>query len=333
MEILPVVWSALLALAILMYVILDGFDLGVGILFPWGRDQEERDTMMNSVAPVWDGNETWLIFGGGGLFAAFPQAYGVLMSALYIPVLVMLFALIFRGVAFEFRFKSDRSRGVWDHAFNFGSSLAAFAQGIILGAYIQGIEVRNGTFAGGALDWLTPFSIMTGFALMCGYSLLGATWLVIKTEGELQRWAYQAASLLLVIIAAWLAMVSLWTPLVEAEVAARWFTWPNVLLLSPVPVVTVAVVIALWRALRAGHERAPFVLSVAVFVLGFIGLAVSLWPYTVPRALTIWETAAPPASQGFLLVGAVILLPVILGYTAFSYRVFRGKVAAGQDYH
>ncbi|ADE15246.1 cytochrome d ubiquinol oxidase, subunit II [Nitrosococcus halophilus Nc 4] len=330
---LVLIWAALLSFAILIYVILDGFDLGIGILFPWGRDAKERDMMMNSIAPVWDGNETWLIFGGGGLFAAFPLAYSILMPALYIPVLVMLFALVFRGVAFEFRFKSERSQGVWDGAFNFGSSVAAFAQGLILGAFIQGLEVTEGVYTGGTLDWLTPFSLMTGFALMCGYSLLGATWLIIKTTGELQQWAYQAARWLLLIVLAWIAMVSLWTPLAKPEVAERWFSWPNFLFLSPIPVATLVVAFALWRALKKQRERAPFILSVSLFFLSFIGLAVSIWPYTIPYQVTLWETAAPPESQSFLLVGAVILVPLILGYTAFSYRIFKGKVVAGRSYY
>lgn len=333
MDALPIIWAVLLAFAILMYVILDGFDLGVGILFPWGQDARERDTMMNSVAPVWDGNETWLVFGGGGLFAAFPLAYSVLMPALYVPVLTMLFALIFRGVAFEFRFKSQRSRGVWDGAFNFGSSLAAFAQGVILGAFIQGFEVSGGQYAGGVFDWLTPFSLLTGFALMCGYSLLGATWLIVKTTGPLQEWAYLAARWLLLIVLAWIGLVSVWTPFTEPAVAERWFSWPNLLFLMPIPVITLAVAVALWRALDTRRELAPFALSVALFFLGFIGLAVSIWPYAVPRALTVDEAAAAAASQGFLLVGAVILVPVILGYTAFTYRIFRGKVVEGTGYH
>jgi len=333
MEILPVVWAALIGLAILMYVVLDGFDLGVGILFPWGQSERERDTMMNSVAPVWDGNETWLVFGGGGLFAAFPLAYSILMPALYIPVLTMLFALIFRGVAFEFRFKSERSRGVWDGAFNFGSSLAAFAQGVMLGGFIQGFAVDGRDFAGGPVDWLNAFSIMTGFALMCGYSLLGASWLILKTTGELQQFAYQAARWLLLIVLAWMAIVSLWTPLTEPMVAERWFSLPNFIFLAPVPVLTLAVAVALWRALTTGRELAPFVLSIALFVLGFVGLSVSIWPYAVPRAVTVWEAAAAPESQSFLLVGAVILVPVILGYTYFTYRIFWGKVGEGEGYH
>lgn len=330
---LPVVWSLLLAVGVMMYVILDGFDLGVGILFPWGRNSEERDVMMNSVAPVWDGNETWLVLGGGGLFAAFPMAYGILMPALYIPIMVMLFALIFRGVAFEFRFKSERSRGVWDMAFCFGSSLAAFAQGVVLGAFIQGFQVDGRGFGGGPLDWLTPFSLMTGFALVCGYALLGATWLVLKAEGELQEWAYQCAQVMLLVVLVWIALVSIWTPLVEPAVASRWFSWPNLLLLSPVPLLTVAVAVALWRSLSQRRERWPFALAVTLFGLCYFGLGVSLWPYVVPRTVTVWEAAAAPESQAFLLVGALVLLPMILIYTAYTYRVFRGKVRVGEGYH
>jgi len=330
---LALIWAGLLAFAILIYVILDGFDLGIGILFPWGQDARERGIMMNSIAPVWDGNETWLVFGGGGLFAAFPLAYSILMPALYVPVLVMLFALVFRGIAFEFRFKSERSQGVWDGAFNFGSSVAAFAQGLILGAFIQGVEVTEGTYGGGVLDWLTPFSLMTGFALMCGYSLLGATWLIIKTTGELQLWAYQAARWLLLIVLGWIGMVSLWTPLTKLELAERWFSWPNVLLLSPIPVATGIVALTLWRALKKHKEYTPFILTVLLFGLSFIGLAVTIWPFTIPYQVTIWEAAAPPASQGFLLVGASLLIPLILGYTVFSYRVFKGKVVEGEGYH
>lgn len=330
---LALIWAILIAFAVLMYAILDGFDLGVGILFPWGRDSRERDMMMNSIAPVWDGNETWLVFGGGGLFAAFPLAYSLLMPALYIPVLVMLFALVFRGVAFEFRAKSGRSQGVWDGAFNFGSSLAAFAQGVMLGTFIQGFEVTGQAYTGGPLDWLTPFSLMTGFALMCGYSLLGAAWLIVKTSGELQKWAYLAARWLLLIVLAWLALVSIWTPLVEPVVAERWFSWPNILLLAPVPLVTLIVAVALWRALHSAQERAPFMLSVCLFLLGFIGIAVSIWPYAVPYRVSIWKAAASWESQVFLLVGAVILVPMILGYTLFTYRIFRGKVTEREGYH
>jgi cytochrome d ubiquinol oxidase subunit II len=330
---LPLAWAGLLCLGLMLYVILDGFDLGIGILFPWGQTDEERDLMMNSIAPHWDGNETWLVLAGGGLFAAFPKAYGLLMTALYIPILFMLFALVFRGVAFEFRFKAERSRGVWDTAFNLGSVLAAFFQGAVLGAFIQGIEVTEGRFTGNVMDWLTPFSLMTGFALICGYALLGACWLALKTEGHLQRWAFQAGQILLFVVLAWIAMVSIVTPLTSEEVARRWFSLPNLFWLLPVPILTASVGGLLWRALRRHSPRAPFALTIILFGLGAFGLAVSLWPYTVPRAFTLWETAAPPASQAFLLVGAVLLLPLILAYTAYNYWVFRGKVHPGAGYH
>ena len=330
---IPLVWAGVLCLGLMLYVILDGFDLGIGILFPWGRTDQERDLMMNSIAPHWDGNETWLVLAGGGLFAAFPKAYGLLMTALYIPILFMLFALVFRGVAFEFRFKAERSRGVWDVAFNLGSVLAAFFQGAVLGAFIQGIEVTGDRFTGNVMDWLTPFSLMTGFALVCGYALLGACWLALKTEGDLQRWAFEAGQVLMFVVLAWIAMVSIATPLMSAEVARRWFSLPNLFWLLPIPLLTATVGWMLWRVLRRHATRAPFVLTIILFGLGAFGLAVSLWPYTVPRAFTLWETAAPPASQGFLLIGAVALLPLILGYTAYNYWVFRGKVRPGAGYH
>jgi cytochrome d ubiquinol oxidase subunit II len=323
---LPIIWALLLVLSVAMYVVLDGFDLGVGILFPWGRTPAERDHMMNSVAPVWDGNETWLVMGGGGLFAAFPLAYSVIMPAIYIPILLMLFALVFRGVAFEFRFKARRSQGVWDQAFFTGSFLAAFSQGIILGAFIQGFDVEGRAFAGGPLDWLTPFSLLTGLALVCGYALLGSTWLIVKTGGELQAWAYQAARVLLLIVLSWLVLVSIWTPMMEPVIAARWFSLPNLIILAPVPVLTVALAAGIWHGLNVGAEVRPFVLTVGLFLLGFLGLAVSLWPYAVPRVITLQQASAAPTSQMFLLVGTLILLPVVLAYTAHTYHVFRGKV-------
>ena len=330
--VLALLWAVVLGMSVLLYVILDGFDLGVGILFPWGRDARERDVMMSSIAPMWDGNETWLVLFGGGLMAAFPKAYATLMSALYVPVIFMLFALIFRGVAFEFRFKAGRSRGVWDMAFTFGSVMAAFFQGVLLGAFIQGLEMEGGRYTGGAMGWLTPFSLMTGFALVCGYALLGACWLVMKTEDDLQRWAFRAAQVLLFIVLAWIATVSLFTPLVYPEVARRWFTLPNLLVLSPVPLLTLGLGVALLWSLRQGREKSPLILTCLLFSLGYFGIGISLWPYIVPRHLTLWQTAAPPESQAFLLVGTLCLLPVILGYTAWNYWVFRGKTSVHDSY-
>ena len=333
---LPLIWSAIIALGVFMYVLLDGFDLGVGILFPLVRVKRDRDAMMNSVAPIWDGNETWLILGGASLLGAFPLAYSTLLPAFYLPIMVMLFGLIFRGVAFEFRFKSTLRQPWWDASFFLGSLVATLMQGILLGAFITGVPVEameGGVYryTGGALDWLTPFNLMCGAGLVCGYALLGATWLILKTEGHLQRFAFRAARVLAALVVLFLAVVSLWTPFAHPAIRERWFTMPNLLYLSPVPLVTGATVLALFGALHRRRETAPFVLTLVLFALSYAGLAISLWPYVVPRALTIWDAASPRDSQIFLLVGVAFLLPIILAYTVYSYRVFRGKVAEG--YH
>ena len=331
---LPLVWASILALGVFMYVLLDGFDLGVGILFPLGETDAERDVMMNSVAPVWDGNETWLVRGGGGLLAVFPLAYAVIMPALYFPVLLMLIALIFRGVAFEFRFKAPpRRRWLWDHSFNLGSVVATFSQGLVLGGFLQGFEVAGRDFAGGPFDWLSPFTVFVGLALICGYALLGATWLIIKTEGELQERFYRLARPLLLGVVLFIVAVSVWTPLKHPAIAERWFSWPNLLYLSPVPIVTALVALLLLRALRRRREVQPFVLSLALFLLCYLGLGISLWPYAAPPSITIWDAASDPSSQLFLLVGTLFLLPFILFYTGYAYFVFRGKVREGEGYH
>jgi cytochrome d ubiquinol oxidase subunit II len=332
-SLLPLVWALVIAAAVVMYVLLDGFDLGIGILFPLAPSHADRDLMMTSVAPVWDGNETWLVLGGGGLLAAFPLAYGVLMPALYVPIIIMLLALVLRGVAFEFRFKADYSRVLWDGAFSLGSLLAAFMQGVVLGAFVSGFAVNGDQFAGGAFDWLSPFTLMTGCGLVCGYALLGATWLIAKTEGLLQAWSRHLAERSLLAVAFFVALVSLWTPLAEPLVAARWFSWPRLLYLSPVPLVTAALCLGLWHSLRRGREWLPFLCTIGLFLLSFLGLGISLWPYAVPRALTIWQAAAQPQSQLFLLIGVAVLIPIILAYTGYSYWVFRGKVRPGEGYH
>lgn len=330
---LTLIFAGIGAFAVFMYVLLDGFDLGVGILFPWAPDGDaDRDLMMNSVAPIWDGNETWLILGGAALFAGFPLAYAVLLPALYLPLLLMLIALIFRGVAFEFRFKADTSRRLWDWSFHLGSLFATFAQGVILGGFIQGFEVEGRDYAGGLFDWLTPFSVMTGVALVSGYALLGAAWLVMKTDGALQDWCYRVAGLALLGVLVFIAVVSLWTPLHSDAIRERWFSLPNLYYLSPVPLVTAAVAAALASALRRRRETAPFVLAMALFLLSYLGLAISLWPYLVPPAFTLWDAASPPESQVFLLVGLAFLIPTTLLYTAFTYWVFRGKVRHGAGY-
>jgi cytochrome d ubiquinol oxidase subunit II len=288
---------------------------------------------MTSVAPIWDGNETWLVLGGAALFGAFPLAYAVILSGSYLPLLIMLIALILRGVAFEFRFKAGRRRHLWDKAFHYGSLLATIAQGLVLGSFIQGFEVAGRQFAGGMFDWLTRFTLLTGAALVAGYALLGATWLIWKTEGELQDWARRAARPLLLAVLAFVGAVSLWTPLMNPEIAARWFGWPNLAWLSPVPLVTALAAYGLYRALAGRREALPFMLTMSLFLLSFFGLGISLWPHAVPPDITIWEAAAAPESQRFLIIGVGALIPVILAYTAFSYYVFRGKVRPGEGYH
>ncbi len=329
---LPVIWAALIGTAVAMYVILDGFDLGIGILFPLSKTEGERDQMMRSIAPFWDGNETWLVLGGGGLFVAFPQAYAVIMPAFYLPVIIMLLALIFRGVAFEFRTLSDNKRW-WNLAFAAGSTLAAFAQGIILGALIQGIKVKDGIFAGGHFDWATPFALFCGLALIAGYGLLGATWLIMKTEGRVADRARVQAKWLLLAVLAFMAAVSLWTPLSIERIAQRWFSLPNFYYLWPVPALTALAAYVVWRSIEHGRDVPPFLATIALFLLGYLGLVISSYPYLVPPSLTVWDTAAAPASQIFMLVGTLVLLPIILGYTALIYWLFRGKVRPGESYH
>ncbi|MEI7805345.1 MAG: cytochrome d ubiquinol oxidase subunit II [Hyphomicrobiales bacterium] len=329
---LPVIWAALIGTAVAMYVILDGFDLGIGILFPLSKTEGERDQMMRSIAPFWDGNETWLVLGGGGLFVAFPQAYAVIMPAFYLPVIIMLLALIFRGVAFEFRTLSDNKRW-WNLAFAAGSTLAAFAQGIILGALIQGIKVKDGIFAGGHFDWATPFALFCGLALIAGYGLLGATWLIMKTEGRVADRARVQAKWLLLAVLAFMAAVSLWTPLSIERIAQRWFSLPNFYYLWPVPTLTALAAYVTWRSIERGRDVPPFLATIALFLLGYLGLVISSYPYLVPPSLTVWDTAAAPASQIFMLVGTLVLLPIILGYTALIYWLFRGKVRPGESYH
>ncbi|MBS7542084.1 cytochrome d ubiquinol oxidase subunit II [Ancylobacter oerskovii] len=330
---LPVIWALLLAVAIALYVVLDGFDLGIGILFPFARSEVEKDQMMNSVAPFWDGNETWLILGGGGLLVAFPLAYSILMPALYLPVIFMLLALVFRGVAFEFRHVADTSRFLWNIAFAGGSTLAAFFQGVLLGGFVQGMKVENNAFAGGPLDWATPFALLCGLGVTAGYALIGAVWLILKTDGAAQARARQHARLLLPVVLVFMGLVSLWTPLAFPRIAERWFSLPNFYYLAPIPVVTLLLAGFVWRWLERGHEHLPFLGVIGLFLLGYLGIGVSIFPHLVPPTLTVWETAAAPASQVFMLIGTVFMLPLILGYVAFVYWTFRGKVRAGEGYH
>lgn len=337
---LPLIWAGLLAVAVFMYVLLDGFDLGIGILFPFAPSDHDRDVMMTSVAPVWDGNETWLVLGGGGLFAVFPKAYAALMPAVYMPIGFMLVALIFRGVAFEFRFKSEGIlKRVWDQAFHWGSVVAAFSQGLILGALVQGIELDNGRFAGGMFDWLTPFSFFTGCAVVWGYALLGTTWLIIKTEHDLLDWSRKLALASMFVVLLCMIIVSLWVPLLDANAAMRWgidypnINWSRLLPLSPIPILVAVTGFTMYKAIRGKDTvHKPFVCAVLLFLLGYVGLAISLFPYLVPYSLTLYEAAAAPNAQALLLAGAVFLLPVIFGYTIYVYWVFRGKVRMDSGY-
>ncbi|MCW0232257.1 MAG: cytochrome d ubiquinol oxidase subunit II [Ferrovibrio sp.] len=331
---LPLIWAGLIAFAVLAYVVLDGFDLGIGMLFPLFKKERERDVLMNSVAPVWDGNETWLVLGGGGLLAAFPLAYAIILPALYMPITIMLLGLIFRGVAFEFRWRTVRWKPVWDWSFTLGSLAASFMQGIALGGLIQGIRVADRAYAGGWWDWLTPFSILTGIAVVVGYCLLGACWLVIKTEGDIQNRCYDLGRKLSIALVVLIGLVSLWTPFLGEQFLSRWFTWPNIALTAPMPILVLVAAGALWRGLHDySRPMQPFLSALALFVLSYIGLGISFWPLMVPPSITFYDAAAPDVSLGFLLVGAVILLPIILAYTAYAYYVFRGKVDPHAHYH
>lgn len=331
---LPLIWAIIIGFGLMMYVIMDGFDLGIGILLPFVHDPLERDAMINTVAPVWDGNETWLVLGAAALMAAFPLAYSIILSALYLPLVLMLGGLIWRGVAFEFRFKADEAhRSFWDKAFASGSYTATFSQGVALGAFVTGFEVNNGGYSGGGLDWLTPFCAFTGFGLVAAYALLGSTWLVMKTEGALQHRMKDLARPITLIVLVAIATVSIWTPLSHPAVAARWFSFPNIVLFAPVPILVLLAAFAILRTLRRDSHAAPFLFALFLLFLGYSGLAISLWPNIIPPSISIWDAASPPQSMGFTLVGALFIIPFILGYTAWSYYVFRGKVKAGEGYH
>jgi cytochrome d ubiquinol oxidase subunit II len=333
---LTFIWALLIATAVFLYVAMDGFDLGIGILFPLMPERADRDVMVNTVAPVWDGNETWLVLGGGGLFAVFPLAYATILPALYMPLILMLLALIFRGVAFEFRFKAhnERTRNLWDIAFSGGSIVATFMQGIALGAAVQGIKVANRAYAGGWWDWLTPFSLLTGVALLAGYGLLGAGWLIWKTEGDLQARARRFATWFAIATLGFIVVVSLVMPFLQEKFYERWFTLPNMLFAAPVPIL---VALLAWRLLTSlkqpDRHATPFLCALGLFLLSYVGLGISLYPMIVPPSITIWDAATHPSSQLFLLAGAAVLIPIILGYTAYVYWLFRGKVTRDSHYH
>jgi cytochrome d ubiquinol oxidase subunit II len=329
---LTVIWAFIIVVAVFVYVVLDGFDLGIGILFRRLQVGPDRDAAMNSIAPVWDGNETWLVLGGGGLLAAFPLAYGLIFSALYAPIVAMLLALVFRGVAFEFRWRDPAHRGLWDLAFSGGSLLAALSQGVVLGALLQGVSVHGRAYAGGWWDWLTPFSVLTGVSVAVAYALLGATWLVMKAEGRLQQQARAMAWWLAGAALAAIVGVSLATPFLRAAYFDTWLRWPGILAVAPVPILVALASWAFARSLRAGHEAAPFLLTLGIFLLCFVGLGISVFPDIVPGAVSIWDAATDHSSQVFMLWGTAIVLPMILAYTGWAYWVFRGKVSA-EGYH
>lgn len=331
---LPVVWAIIIAFGLMMYVVMDGFDLGIGILFPFVPDRGDRDVMVNTVAPVWDGNETWLVLGGAALMAAFPLAYSVILSALYLPLILMLLGLIWRGVAFEFRFKADlHHQAFWDKAFAGGSYVATFFQGVSLGAFLDGFAIENGAYSGGALDWISPFSLFTGVGLLVAYALLGSTWLIVKTEGPLYERMVALARPATLALLAVIGLVSLWTPFAHPDIAERWFSLPNIVFFSPVPVLVLVSGWAILRLLDNKPHAGPFLLALFLLFLGYSGLGISLWPNIIPPDVSIREAAAPAQSMGFTLVGALFIIPIILAYTAWSYYVFRGKVKAGEGYH
>ncbi len=331
---LSLIWALIIGFSIMMYVLMDGFDLGLGILFPFAPDEDTRDVMMNSVAPVWDGNETWLVLGGTGLLAAFPLVYTIFLPALYIGVFLMVAGLVFRGVAFELRFKSRRdrrNRRLWNMAFSGGSAVATFAQGAVVGTYIQGFTTQDGVFVGGALDWLTPFTVLTGIGIMIGYALLGTTWLILKSEGYIQAWAYKLTPPLLLAVLVIFGVISLWTPLVNEIVWERWFG--NLQSIWILPALTLACMFGVLWSVRQRRELMPFMATLGMFLFTYLGLIVSKWPWLVPPNYTIWDAASAPESQLFLLIGTLFVLPIVLVYTFWSYWVFRGKVRAGEGYH
>jgi cytochrome d ubiquinol oxidase subunit II len=329
---LTIIWAFLIAFAVAAYVVMDGFDLGIGILFPGFTVGKERDQAMNAIAPVWDGNETWLVLGGGGLMAAFPLAYAIILPALYAPLIAMLLGLVFRGVAFEFRWRDPGHRKWWDGGFFLGSLVATFAQGVTLGALLQGISVEGRAYAGGWWEWLTPFSLLTGASLVVGYALLGAAWLIWKTEGRIQADARRFAMILMPALMVAIGLVSLATPFVEPKYLARWFEWPGLLLSVLMPLLVGGNALALWWSLGWRKDWLPFVLTLGLFLLSMAGLAISIWPDVIPGRVSIWQAAAPYQSQLFMLIGASVLIPLILAYTAWSYWVFRGKVGE-EGYH
>jgi cytochrome d ubiquinol oxidase subunit II len=329
---LPEIWAGLIAFAVLTYVVLDGFDLGIGILFPFFKHEDERTMAMDTIAPIWDGNETWLVLGGGGLLAVFPLAYGVVLNALYVPIIIMLLALVFRGVAFEFRGKTKNWKVLWDASFFAGSLTATLAQGAILGGLLQGPKIEGRVFAGSVWDWATPFALMTALALVAGYVMLGAAWLALKADGPTAEFARSIGRKALFATVIFIAIASLATPLLNPVYYERWFVWPGLILSGLMPVLVLASAWLYLRDINSGAGLKAYLAGIGIFVISFAGLGLSVAPYIVPHSITIRQAAAPDSSLGFLLVGASVLLPIILAYTAYAYWVFRGKSSIDHHY-
>ena len=325
---LPLLFALMAAFGIATYVLADGFDLGIGILFLFAPRDRDRDLMMESISPFWDGNETWLVLGGTLLLAVFPAGYFVPLPAFYLPIMLMLFALILRGISFEFRFQALQSRRIWDWAFAGGSALAAVAQGFVLGGFIKGVRVQDGVFAGGAFDFFGVLGLLCGAGLIGGYALLGAGWLVWRTKGGTQVFGREIGRAALMLTALMMALVSAWTALTEPEVAGRWFAWPRILPQALLPLGALATILALWRSFWGQRDGLPFLLGIVLFLFGFAGLGVSLFPYIVPWQFTIWTGAADISSLRFVGAGMVVILPIIVGYLGHAYWVFRGKAGA-----
>ncbi len=333
LDLVPI-WTFILGFGVFLYVLLDGFDLGVGMLFHFAKTTEERNRIIGSIVPIWDGNETWLVLGGLALMAAFPLAFAIIIPAVYFPIALMLLALIFRGIAFEFRFRDSKHKTFWDYGFTYGSLVATFAQGIVLGAFIQGFKVDGRHFVGSSFDCFTPFSLLTGIALIFGYTLLGAGWLIIKTDGELQTHARRWGRIAFIGVLIAVGIVSLWTPLMNAAIAERWFSWPNIAFLAPVPLVTAMLGAFTWLALGGRYgDPAPFFGALGLFLMSYAGIAISLWPMIVPPVYSLGAAASSESTQAFLLIGTLVLIPIILVYTGWSYWVFRGKVRGDFGHH
>lgn len=331
---LSIIWFTIIVFSILMYIVMDGFDLGIGIIFPFIKDPVERDMMVNTVAPVWDGNETWLILGGAALFGAFPLAYAVIADALSIPLTLMLIGLIFRGVAFEFRFKAtEHHRSFWDKAFIGGSLLATFMQGISVGAVLNGFEVTGRVFTGDVMGWLVPFPLFCGLGLILAYALLGSSWLIMKTDHQLHEKMTRLTKPLTLALLVVIAVISIWTPVAHQAISDRWFRMPNLVWFLPVPVLVLLCSWGILRALKRGAHYSPFLLTLMLVFLGFTGLGISIWPNIIPPSISIWQASAPTQSLGFMLIGGLLIIPVILMYTFWSYYVFRGKISADEGYH